>query len=263
LPLLYAYFMRFFAFVFIFLCGFWCFSQIPDLEDLYHPIEKDTLSKEEIKLNVSEENKNNRLKSNDPFYREDQFLIGVTYGLLYNKPKEISQNKFSVGFHFGFLRDIPLNKNRNIAVAAGMGCSFYNYKTNLHISKTENIIEYRLAEDFNQNKISLQFLDFPIEFRWRTSTPKNINFWRIYVGFKLSYLTFNRSKITGNFATQTIKNNPDLNKLRYGTFLSVGHGSITFYVNYSLNSIFKNAHYIDGKTIDMSDMNLGLMFYIL
>jgi len=255
--------MRFFGLFFIFLSGFWGFSQIPDLEDLYHPIEKDTLSKEEIKPTISEENKNNRLKTNDLFYREDQFFLGVTYGLLYHKPKDISQNGFSVGFHFGFLRDIPLNKDRNIAIAIGTGYSFDNYKTNLHISKNENSIEYKLAKDFNKNKISLHFLDLPIEFRWRTSTPKNINFWRVYAGFKLSFLTFNRSQITGNFTTQTIKNNPNLNKLRYGTFLSVGHGSITFYVNYSLNSIFKNAHYTDGKTIDMSDINLGLMFYIL
>jgi len=256
-------FMRFFSFFFVLWSGFLGFSQIPDSEDLYHPIEKDTIYKEEIKPNTPEENKNNRLKSNDLFYREDQFYLGVTYGLLQKKPKEISQNGFSVGFHFGFLRDIPLNKERNIAVAVGLGYSFYNYKTNLHIAKTENNIEYKLAKDFNKNKISLQFLDLPIEFRWRTSTPKNINFWRIYAGFKLSYLTFNRSQITGNFVTQTLKNNPDLNKLRYGTFLSVGHGSITLYVNYSLNAIFKNAYYTDGKPIDMSDMNLGLMFYIL
>jgi len=256
--------MRFLGFLFVLWSVLDCFSQVPDSEDLYHPIEKDTIYKdykEEFQSNNPE--KNNNLKSNDLFYREDQFFLGITYGLLYNKPNNISQNGLSVGFHLGFLRDIPLNKDRNIAVALGLGYSFYNYRTNLQISKIDNKVEYKLATDFNKNRLSLHFLDLPIEFRWRTSTPKNINFWRIYAGFKLSYLMFDRSQITGNFATQTIKNNPNLTKLRYGTFLSFGHGSITFYVNYSLNSILKNAYYTDGKAIDMSDMNLGLMFYIL
>jgi len=255
--------MRFFYLFFILWSGFWSFSQVPDQEDLYHhPTEKDTLS-DSRDFYTSETKRDTLIKSNDLFYREDQFFISVTYGLFYNKPQGIAQNGFSTGFNFGFLRDIPINKDRNIAIAVGMGYSFYSYGTNLHISKKQNNIEYTLVENFDKNKLSLHFLDFPIEFRWRTSTPKNINFWRVYAGFKFSYLTFNRSQIKGNFPTETIRNNPDFNKFRYSVFLSFGHGSITFYANYSLNSTFKNAYYSDNKPINMSDMNLGLIFYIL
>jgi len=255
--------MRFIYLFFVFFNCFWGLSQVPDQEDLYHhPMENDTIK--DIR-DISDYPKKNDtiIKSNDLFYREDQFYLGVMYGLLQNKPQGISQNTFSASFHFGFLRDIPINKNRDIAIAIGLGYSFSNYRTNLHISKTENQTKYIQAENFDKNKLALHFLDIPIEFRWRTSTPKNINFWRVYSGIKFSYLTFSRSQIKGNFPTQTIKNNSDFNKFRYSVFLSIGHGSITFYVNYGLNSIFKNAYYSDDKRINMRDMSLGFMFYIL
>jgi len=38
----------------------------------------------------------------DSLYREDQFYIGFTYNSLFNKPAEVSQNKFSSGFSGGF-----------------------------------------------------------------------------------------------------------------------------------------------------------------
>ena len=202
------------------------------------------------------------IKSNDLYYREDQFYFGITYNLLQNRTDKISQNAFSAGFHLGFLRDIPLNKDRNVAIAIGAGYSFSNYRTNLHISEVDNDITYRIAEDFDRSKLSLHFIEVPIEFRWRTSTPKSTRFWRVYPGFKVSYLTFSRSKITGNFPSETVKNNPDFTKIRYGIYLSVGHGNITFHANYSLNPIFEKA-YINGNPIELTTLNLGLMFYIL
>ena len=49
----------------------------------------------------------------DDKYREDQFYASITYNLFSNQPEDISQNEFSTGFHFGFIRDMPFNKKRN------------------------------------------------------------------------------------------------------------------------------------------------------
>lgn len=254
--------MRLFWFFFMVFVAFSGFCQVPDQEELYYypPTEKDTINTREISLH--RKNNDTLIKSNDLFYREDQFYFGVTYNLLQNKSEGISQNAFSAGFHMGFLRDIPLNKNRNVALAIGAGYSFSNYRTNLHISRENNDVVYQIAEDFDRSKLSLHFLEMPFEFRWRTSTPKNTKFWRVYSGFKVSYLTFSRSKITGNFPSKTVRNNSDFTKFRYGVYLSVGHGNITFHAHYSLNPIFEKA-YIDGNPINLTSFNLGLMFYIL
>ena len=254
--------MKFFRLILLLFCYVSGFSQVPDKEDLYHynQVEKDTINMREFE--ITKKNNDTLIKSNDLYYREDQFYFGITYNLLQNRTNGISQNAFSAGFHLGFLRDFPLNKDRNVAIAVGAGYSFSNYRTNLRISETENDITYKIEDDFDRSKLNLHFLEIPIEFRWRTSTPKNTKFWRIYSGFKVSYLTFSRSKITGDFPTEIVRNNPDLTKFNYGVYLSVGHGSITFHANYSLNPIFEKA-YIDGTPIELTSFNLGLMFYIL
>lgn len=254
--------MRLFLSFLLILISLSGFSQVPDQEELYHHnrIEKDTVNIREFSL--TKKDNDTLIKSNDLYYREDQFYFGITYNLLQNRTEGISQNAFSAGIHLGFLRDIPINKNRNVALAIGAGYAFSNYRTNLHISKVDNDIVYQIAEDFDRSKLSLHFLEVPLEFRWRTSTPKNTKFWRIYSGYKMSYLTFSRSKITGDFPSETVKNNPDFTKFRHNVYLSIGHGNITFHANYSLNPIFEEA-YINGTSIELTSFNLGLMFYIL
>ena len=52
----------------------------------------------------------------DSLYREDQFYVGVTYNVLTNLPTGIGQNGFSSEISVGFLRDMPINKNRTYAL---------------------------------------------------------------------------------------------------------------------------------------------------
>ena len=56
----------------------------------------------------------------DSLYREDQFYFGITYNVLNDRPINVSQNSFSTGLNFGFLRDFPINKKRTFAIAPGL-----------------------------------------------------------------------------------------------------------------------------------------------
>ena len=71
----------------------------------------------------------------DTKYREDQFYAGVTYNLITKTPSGFNFKGVSGGIHFGFLRDMPINEQRNIAVAIGLGLSFYQYGQNLFIGE--------------------------------------------------------------------------------------------------------------------------------
>ena len=71
-------------------------------------------------------------------YREDQFYVSATYNLLGNKPEDVSQRGFSTGFHLGFIRDIPINERRNIALGVGIGLSSNSYNQNILISDINN-----------------------------------------------------------------------------------------------------------------------------
>jgi hypothetical protein len=62
----------------------------------------------------------------DLLYREDQFYFGFTYNTLQQKPQGIA-NKFSAGLSAGFLRDMPINKDRTHA-SSGLGFTYNNFK---------------------------------------------------------------------------------------------------------------------------------------
>jgi len=200
----------------------------------------------------------------DSLYREDQFYFGLTYNKLQNTPSGLSQNKFSSGITVGFLRDMPINKARTWAIALGLGYSLNNYNDNLFIddSDAENLYFTDANVTFDKNKLSLHYVDMPLEIRWRNSTPESHKFWRIYTGFKVSYLFYDRYKFTNSEGKILIKGNKDLNKIQYGTYVAMGWNTWNFYAYYGLNPMFKSAK-ISGKQLDMNTLNLGLMFYIL
>jgi hypothetical protein len=201
----------------------------------------------------------------DSLYREDQFYFGFTYNTLTNKPQGLSQSKLSTGFSLGFLRDMPINKNRTVAIASGIGFSYNNYNQNLAIYKSDQAPTYSIIDPettFNKNKFSQVLVEVPIEFRWRTSTYESHKFWRIYGGFKFSYLIHDRSIFEDDQGKIIVTSNKDFNKLLYGAYISAGYNTINVYAYYGLNSFFKTAK-IEGEAITMKSFNIGIIFYIL
>lgn len=201
-------------------------------------------------------------------YREDQFYISVTYNLLGNKIANISQNGFSSGIHFGFLRDMPINERRNIAIGLGFGLSSNSYNQNMLISKgSDQSYNYSILDKnetpFRKNKFSTYLIDIPFEFRWRTSTPTEYNFLRIYSGFKFSYLMYNTSKFKSSEGDIILSNIDDFNKIQYGITLSAGYSNINVHFYYALNDIFKEKAKINGEHIAMNAIKIGLIYYIL
>lgn len=201
----------------------------------------------------------------DSLYREDQFYFGFTYNTLQQQPDGLKQSKFSTGISAGFLRDMPINKDRTIAIASGIGFSYDNYVQNLAISKIGESSSYSIIQSstaFSKNKFSQLLVDVPIEFRWRTSTYESYKFWRVYGGVKFSYLLHDRSIYTDAQNKIIVSGNKDFNKFLYGAYVSAGYNTINVYVYYGLNPIFKTAE-VNGEKIDMKALKIGVIFYIL
>ena len=200
-------------------------------------------------------------------YREDQFYASVTYNLLNNKPDGVSQSGFSSGFHLGFIRDMPINERRNFAFGLGLGVSTNSYNQNLRIEKSNNDFIYSIIDEsevnVSKNKFTTYLVEVPFEVRWRTSTPTDYNFWRIYTGLKIGYLLYNSTKYKSNAGNENLSNINDFNKLQYGLTLSAGYGTWNFHVYYGLNSIFDNNAKLNDKVIDLKSIKIGLIFYIL
>jgi outer membrane protein with beta-barrel domain len=202
----------------------------------------------------------------DSLYREDQFYAAFSYNMLLNRPKGISQSKFSSGFTGGFLRDMPINKKRTIAIAAGLGVSYNKYFQNLVISKSGNSRYYNPASegvDYSKNKFDQIFVDVPIEFRWRTSTPQSHKFWRVYSGIKLSYLVADKSRYIDPTYNIKVTQNHDFNEFQIGTYIVWGYNTWNFYGYYGLTPLFGPEAKLKGEAVGLNTLNFGLMFYIL
>lgn len=203
-----------------------------------------------------------KITETDSLYREDQFYMGLTYNLAQTKPIGFAQNGFSAGINFGFMRDMPLNKKRTWAIAAGLGYSYNNLKQNILVEENNSKYNYSIASNFDKNKLVLHYLEVPIEVRWRNSTPESHKFWRVYSGFKLNYLVNSLAKFKSTTEEITVKNNASLNKLVMGPYLAVGYNSINLYAYYALTPIAKNQK-IGNEDLNLNAFNIGFQFYIL
>ena len=204
----------------------------------------------------------------DPLYREDQFYASISYVLMQNKPDGYDQNSVSTSLTMGFLRDMPINEKRTYAIAVGLGYAYYNIKNDLKVTETAGTIFYEQADggDFDKNKQVLHYLELPIELRWRNSNDTSHKFWRVYTGFKISYLFADKAQYYPLSGGSTkVKGNSDLNSLVYGAYISAGWNTWNLYAYYGITPMYKkDAKLSDtGQNINLNTLSLGLVFYIL
>lgn len=201
----------------------------------------------------------------DNNYLEDQFYLGLYYSTLTSSPENFNQNKFSSTLNFGFIRDIPFNKQRNFGVGLGAGLSLSSSSSNLKLSELNNVISGEIVsgEDFTKNKWNTSSIEIPFEIRWRTSTPTSYKFWRVYFGVKTSYLLKSKYKfesINTNYSIQTLP----LRKTQSGLTVNAGNNTWNLGLYIGLNPIFNKEFGQNNPEIkDLKEFKLGLVFYIL
>lgn len=198
----------------------------------------------------------------DSLFREDQFYTTVTYNLLQNTPSDFNQHSLSSGVSFGFLRDMPINKNRTWALALGLGYAYNNIKNNIKIDNTSQQLNYSIDNTFDNNKLVFHELEVPFEIRWRNAAFQSHKFWRIYTGFKASYLFASKSDFSSPTENFKLKNISDLNKLKFGSYLALGNNTVNLYAFYSFTPLFDNV-IISNQKLEMNSFKIGLIFYIL
>ena len=173
-------------------------------------------------------------------YREDQLYIGTNYVIVKSNNSLLKQNDFSSQIHFGFLRDIPLNKRGNFSVAAGLGSSYTQFQSNLNF-------QTGLISSLEFNYAKYVSLNLPFEIRWRSSTPFSFSFWRIYL----------RTQVQYNFIS---KNNMALKKLTTVSSINLGYNTWNFSIGYDLSDRFISAE--NKQTTQFKLVTVGLIFYL-
>ena len=134
------------------------------------------------------------------------------------------------------------------------------------MDKTENGLEYIVLDSevsYKRNKLDAHVIEMPIELRWRTSTPSDYKFWRVYAGMKLGYIVGSRSKFVSD-ATKISFNNTDVRKFRYGIMLNFGYSTVNVHAYYALSNLFNdNISTVEGESIEFRPLRIGIIFYIL
>lgn len=195
-------------------------------------------------------------------YAEDQIYVSISYAQFGKQPTGITRSTFSYGASTGFLKDFILNKKGNISVAAGVGYGFDFFNHELRVEEINNSTLLNPSGDIGSNVFKAHNLEFPLELRWRTSTAKRYDFWRIYAGIKFLYNFSNTFQFTENAIDFKYKNVSAYRKLQYGLTLSAGYTEFNAYLFYGLTPIFNSAT-INGENINSNVLKFGLIFYIL
>ena len=195
-------------------------------------------------------------------YAEDQIYTSISYAQFFNQPEIISRSGFSYAVSVGFLKDLTLNKKGNMAIALGFGYGFDFFNHNLKVEELNDITSFSDGTSLTSNLFKSHNLEFPLEFRWRTSNAKKYNFWRIYGGIKFIYNLSNKFEFEENSSVFAYKNVNAYNSFQYGLTLSAGFDEFNVNIFYSLTPIFENATF-NGEDIDTSILKFGLIFYIL
>lgn len=196
-------------------------------------------------------------------YLEDQLYLSLSYNILLDKPSIIAQNGFSGGFSIGFVKDIPFTIKGDLGIGIGVGYSYNAYIQNLKISKSNSQTSFfEIGSGYTKNRFATSALELPFEIRWRNSTIDKYKFWRVYGGFKISYLLGAKSIYSDTIETITTKNIDEFNKIQYGLTLATGFSTWNLYVYYGLNSILNEAD-LNGNSLFLRDFKVGLKFYMM
>lgn len=195
----------------------------------------------------------------DLSYREDQIYATFGYPLLINTPEGINQNKLSHAFSLGFIRDMPINQKRNFAFGLGLGLSYNVIYTNLQFTEdgqTNSIYSSDMSNQWNSIEAEI-----PLEFRWRSSSPTNYQFWRVYGGLVANYSIYAKQRTKTQ--SVNITTNLPINNLRLALRLNVGNNTWNLTYSYPIDSLFELNQSSQNESLrKIKTAKFGLIFYI-
>lgn len=202
------------------------------------------------------------LKDGD-YYREDQLFFNFSAISLLNKSQGLEQSGFSYTITTGYLRDIPINKRGSLAFAVGAAYRYNSlqlYNTPADIS--EPLVVLSDQQTIDNFGLKVHGIQFPLEFRWRSSTATKYTFWRVYTGFSFNYLMVPEYKYTLDQSTEKISSKDQIRNWEFGPHINLGYGFWNFHMFYSMTGVFDDELQSASSWADFRYLELGISWYI-
>lgn len=174
------------------------------------------------------------------YFKSDRLIFDIYSPQWVNTPNGVSTDP-SFSFSFSWGKDIPYKKSK-FSWFYGLGYDFTNINHNSNLKSfsafevTPREIGMRVLNvPYDLNRLSTQYLELPIEFRYRTQTK---NPFRVYVGGKFGYMTkskYNLDEGSGDVFVR--KSLHELDRFKYGITFRIGYGLVNIYSYYGLNGL--------------------------
>lgn len=208
------------------------------------------------------------LKENesDSLYREDQFYMGFSFNFLTELPSEVDQSGFSGGLIFGFIRDMPINKRRNLSIGLGLGFNLNTFGQTLQIKREgiNDVFEPIDPDtDYDSNRFTTNLIEVPLEFRWRSSDVDKLSFWRVYLGVNFGYVLSSKSVYRSPEERYSFRSINAINDFRTSAKLTFGYGAVNFFADLSLIPVFEGQINSSQEEVSIRPVKVGLTFFFL
>jgi len=191
-------------------------------------------------------------------------FIDITQNYWLNKPDDVTTKYISGGFNINLAYEIRMVKNI-FSIAPGIALSNMTVKNNC-------LVQYNPVGDddrgftelapydpdqMEKSKISTDYLDFPVEFRFRIKPDmRGKNFW-IDPGFRFGFLISDFWKfhyLYGNdWQKAKIYQTNNIDKTHYGISLRTGYYKFGLYAFYSLSDLFEK-----NKGTELTPFSIGI-----
>lgn len=198
---------------------------------------------------------------------KDRLVLELNWNGWLDKPDSIKANWYSRGINMYIMYDIPLGTSR-FSIAPGLGFGFDNvYHEGMFVGTDTMGTQFLPIPDsinFKKNKLNTNYLDIPLEFRFRTKPNDRGKSFKLAVGVKGGLLLSSKVKYVGEGTTfglsqQEVKYKdfrvPNIDNIRYGLTFRVGYGPINAQVYYGLSTLFEK-----GLGPQMAPLNIGISF---
>ncbi len=196
-----------------------------------------------------------------PSFREDQIYFSIAYPYFSDAPSELIQNKLSYSFSLGFIRDMPINKKRTLAVGLGLGWESSTVFNNMQFEVLDDAVTATAIQGkYQKNVLNMQSFAVPFELRWRSATELKHAFWRIYSGMSFHLpiqLTAKNTSLEGVQKSTSLPHSSTL--LRWN--IHFGFNTWNISIAHDLRPWAKSN--TTKNSFDIKFTKIGLIFYIL
>lgn len=208
---------------------------------------------------------------------QDRFVVQFTNDMWLDAPDSVEFRNVSLGFSAYIMHDYAFGESA-LSFAWGYGFSSHNIHSNGEfrtdtLEGTAQSIFRPFPENYSyrKNKLSVNYLEIPIELRLRTGKRKERKTWdyqaekesvgpqfNMAIGARIGYSINVHTKTIDDAGKRKFYGVDYLQPLRYGLTARIGFGSIALTGFYSLTPLIK-----EGRGTQVIPVSVGVAWLVL